>query len=58
LKIKFLDSEGKSFDEKIVNYVREKKATASFISEKVKRPIDAGIILGSGLGGLVNEIEY
>jgi purine-nucleoside phosphorylase len=33
------------------------KATASFISEKVKRPIDAGIILGSGLGGLVNEID-
>jgi len=33
------------------------KATATFISEKVKRQIDAAIILGSGLGGLVNEIE-
>ncbi len=33
------------------------KATATFINEKVKRPIDAGIILGSGLGGLVKEIE-
>jgi purine-nucleoside phosphorylase len=33
------------------------KATATFINEKVKRPIDAGIILGSGLGGLVREIE-
>jgi purine-nucleoside phosphorylase len=33
------------------------KATATFINEKIKRPIDAGIILGSGLGGLVNEIE-
>ena len=33
------------------------KATASFISEKIKRPIDAGIILGSGLGGLVKEIS-
>jgi purine-nucleoside phosphorylase len=33
------------------------KATATFINDKVKRPIDAGIILGSGLGGLVNEIE-
>jgi len=33
------------------------KATAIFINEKIKRPIDAGIILGSGLGGLVNEIE-
>ncbi|MDP2889648.1 MAG: purine-nucleoside phosphorylase [Bacteroidota bacterium] len=33
------------------------KATATFINEKVKRSIDAGIILGSGLGGLVNEIE-
>lgn len=33
------------------------KATATFISEKVKRPIDAGIILGSGLGGLVKEID-
>jgi purine-nucleoside phosphorylase len=33
------------------------KATATFINEKVKRPIDAGIILGSGLGGLVKEID-
>lgn len=33
------------------------KATATFISEIVRKPIDAGIILGSGLGGLVNEIE-
>jgi len=33
------------------------KATATFISETVKKPIDAGIILGSGLGGLVKEIE-
>ncbi|MFA5328449.1 MAG: purine-nucleoside phosphorylase [Prolixibacteraceae bacterium] len=33
------------------------KATATFIKERVKKPIDAGIILGSGLGGLVNEIE-
>jgi purine-nucleoside phosphorylase len=33
------------------------KATATFINDKVKRSIDAGIILGSGLGGLVNEIE-
>ena len=33
------------------------KATATFISERVKKPIDAGIILGSGLGGLVKEIE-
>jgi len=33
------------------------KATATFISETVKKTIDAGIILGSGLGGLVNEIE-
>jgi len=33
------------------------KATATFINEKVKRPIDTGIILGSGLGGLVKEIE-
>ncbi|MGE5449393.1 MAG: purine-nucleoside phosphorylase, partial [Bacteroidales bacterium] len=33
------------------------KATATFISERVKRPIDAGIILGSGLGGLVKEIQ-
>ncbi len=33
------------------------KATATFIAEIVKKPVDAGIILGSGLGGLVNEIE-
>ena len=32
------------------------KATANFISEKIGKPIDAGIILGSGLGGLVKEI--
>jgi purine-nucleoside phosphorylase len=33
------------------------RATATFINERVKTPIDAGIILGSGLGGLVNEID-
>lgn len=33
------------------------KATATFISGIVKKPVDAGIILGSGLGGLVKEIE-
>ena len=33
------------------------KATATYISEIVKKPVDAGIILGSGLGGLVKEIE-
>jgi purine-nucleoside phosphorylase len=33
------------------------KATATFINEKVKKAIDVGIILGSGLGGLVKEIE-
>ncbi len=33
------------------------KATATFISGKINTPVDAAIILGSGLGGLVNEIE-
>ena len=33
------------------------KATATFIAGIVKKPVDAGIILGSGLGGLVNEID-
>ncbi len=33
------------------------KATANFIKEKTSTSIDAAIILGSGLGGLVNEIE-
>ena len=33
------------------------KATATFIKEKARKPIDAAIILGSGLGGLVNEID-
>lgn len=33
------------------------KATATFIKEIVKENIDAGIILGSGLGGLAKEIE-
>jgi len=57
LKIKFLDSEGKNFDEKIVTYVRENKSNRDLHNRKSKKPIDAGIILGSGLGGLVNEIE-
>jgi purine-nucleoside phosphorylase len=33
------------------------KVTANFIKERTNSPIDAAIILGSGLGGLVNEIE-
>ena len=33
------------------------KATANFIKEKTSGPIDAAIVLGSGLGGLVSEIE-
>ena len=33
------------------------KATASFIKEKIKANPEIGIILGTGLGGLVNEIE-
>jgi purine-nucleoside phosphorylase len=33
------------------------KATANFINERIKKPIDAGIILGSGLGGLAREIK-
>ncbi len=33
------------------------KATASFIKERIKARPDTGIILGTGLGGLVNEIE-
>eukprot|EP00764_Aduncisulcus_paluster_P012400 gnl/Carplike_NY0171/5418_a7405_225.p1 GENE.gnl/Carplike_NY0171/5418_a7405_225~~gnl/Carplike_NY0171/5418_a7405_225.p1 ORF type:complete len:271 (-),score=21.58 gnl/Carplike_NY0171/5418_a7405_225:200-1012(-) len=33
------------------------KATASFIKERIKAGPEYGIILGTGLGGLVNEIE-
>ncbi len=33
------------------------KVTANFIKEKISAPIDAAIILGSGLGGLANEID-
>jgi purine-nucleoside phosphorylase len=33
------------------------KATASFIQERIKAVPEYGIILGTGLGGLVNEIE-
>ena len=33
------------------------EATANYISEQIQGRVDAGIILGSGLGGLVNEIE-
>jgi purine-nucleoside phosphorylase len=33
------------------------KATASFIKERIKASPEIGIILGTGLGGLVNEIE-
>ena len=31
--------------------------TANYISERVQEEVEAGIILGSGLGGLVNEID-
>ncbi|MDX9883223.1 MAG: purine-nucleoside phosphorylase [Prolixibacteraceae bacterium] len=33
------------------------KATANFIKERISAPVSAAIILGSGLGGLVSEIE-
>ena len=33
------------------------KATASYINERIKAHPETGIILGTGLGGLVNEIE-
>jgi purine-nucleoside phosphorylase len=33
------------------------KATANFIKERIKAKPETGIILGTGLGGLVNEIE-
>lgn len=33
------------------------KATANYIEERIKARPDTGIILGTGLGGLVNEIE-
>ncbi len=33
------------------------EATANFISERINDQAEVGIILGSGLGGLVNEIE-
>lgn len=33
------------------------KATANFITERIKNSPETGIILGTGLGGLVNEIE-
>jgi len=33
------------------------KATASFIKERIKASPEIGIILGTGLGGLVSEIE-
>ncbi len=33
------------------------KATASFIKERINASPEIGIILGTGLGGLVNEIE-
>ncbi len=33
------------------------KATANFIKERIKSSPEIGIILGTGLGGLVNEIE-
>lgn len=31
--------------------------TSNFVFKRIRKPIDVGIILGSGLGGLVNEIE-
>ena len=32
------------------------EATASYIGEHIQGNVEVGIILGSGLGGLVNEI--
>jgi tetraacyldisaccharide 4'-kinase len=37
LKIKFLDSEGKNFDEKIVTYVRENKSNRDLHKRKSKK---------------------
>jgi len=37
LKIKFLDSEGKNFDEKIVTYVRENKSNRDLHKRKNKK---------------------
>ena len=33
------------------------KATANYIKERINASPEIGIILGTGLGGLVNEIE-
>jgi tetraacyldisaccharide 4'-kinase len=37
LKIKFLDSEGKNFDDKIVTYVRENKSNRDLHKRKNKK---------------------
>lgn len=42
---------------KLKNMLEQIKKTADFINKKINSTIDVGIILGSGLGGLVNEIE-
>lgn len=33
------------------------KATANFVQKRINANPEIGIILGTGLGGLVNEIE-
>ena len=33
------------------------KATANYVRERIKATPEIGIILGTGLGGLVKEIE-
>ena len=41
-------------NKKMLNKIKE---TASFLKQKVNKDYQVGIILGTGLGGLVNEIE-
>ena len=45
------------FDNLIVNYVRKINETTEFLKEKGIPEPDAGIILGTGLGGLTSRIK-
>lgn len=48
---------GKVLTKQFLAMLKTIEATANFINEQIADQAEVGIILGSGLGGLVNEIE-
>lgn len=57
VQVKFLDRRANCLIKKYLNMLEKIKATANYLAEKSNARVDTGIILGTGLGGLVKEIE-